>query len=229
MTLAGAVGPLFEAFNGFLAEQGLAAEGGQIVDARIVEVPRQRNTREENAAIQRDETPEGWADKPAKMRQKDTDARWTKKHGRQHYGYKNHVDVDVRHKLIRKWRVTPANTHDSQAFGELLDPANAGAGVWGDAAYRSAENEETLAERGFWRWIHFKGYRDHPLTDWQKGCNRSRSRVRARVEHVFGLQENTMGARLLKCIGLARAAPRIGLWNLTHNLIRYTQLRRSLS
>jgi putative endopeptidase len=59
---------------------------GQMIDASIVPVPKQRNTREQNAAIKAGETPEGWDDNPARLRQKDTDARWTKKHGKAHYG-----------------------------------------------------------------------------------------------------------------------------------------------
>ena len=61
-------------------------------------VPRNHNTREENAAIKQGEVPEDWADKPAKRCQKDLDARWTKKHGKSHYGDKNHVNVDRTHK-----------------------------------------------------------------------------------------------------------------------------------
>ena len=56
------------------------------------------NTRDENAAIKKREVPEDWADKPAKRCQKDLDARWTKKHGKSQYGYKNPVNVDRTHK-----------------------------------------------------------------------------------------------------------------------------------
>ena len=93
---------LFRQFDGHLARQGYIARGGQIMDASIVRVPVNRNTRDENAAIKRGEMPEDWADKPAKRSQKDTDARWTKKHGKSHFGYKNHVNVDRKHKLIRR-------------------------------------------------------------------------------------------------------------------------------
>ena len=85
----------------FERAQGYIARGGQILDASIVPVPKNRNTREENKAIKAGEEPEGWADKPAMRRQKDTDARWTRKHGKSHYGYKNHVNVDRQHKLVR--------------------------------------------------------------------------------------------------------------------------------
>ena len=64
--------------------QGYLAMGGQIVDASIVRVPKQRNSRDDNAKIKAGETPAGWAKQPAKRAQKDTDARWTKKHGRSH-------------------------------------------------------------------------------------------------------------------------------------------------
>lgn len=72
---AGLVDELFDAFDAHLKAQGWLAMGGQMIDASIVPVSRQRNTRDENAAIKAGETPEGWADKPAKRRQKDTDAR----------------------------------------------------------------------------------------------------------------------------------------------------------
>lgn len=94
---------LFDKFDGFLRDNGYLAMGGQIVDASIVPVPKQRNSREENEAIKADRTPKGWNKKPRKKRQKDVDARWTKKHGKSHYGYKNHINVDRRHKLIREY------------------------------------------------------------------------------------------------------------------------------
>jgi IS5 family transposase len=74
-----------------LEAKGYIARGGQMVDATIVRVPRQRNSREENEAVKADETPEAWQKNPAKNPQKDKDARWTKKHGKSFYGYKNHV------------------------------------------------------------------------------------------------------------------------------------------
>ena len=80
---------------------GYLAMGGQIIDATIVPAPRQRNSREDNAAVKAGKTPLQWKKKPAKNRQKDKDARWTKKHGKSHFGYKNHINVDRRHKLVR--------------------------------------------------------------------------------------------------------------------------------
>jgi multidrug efflux pump subunit AcrB len=59
---------------------------GQIIDATIVSAPKQHNSREENEAIKEGETPEDWKSKLAKNRQKDKDARWTKKYERSYFG-----------------------------------------------------------------------------------------------------------------------------------------------
>ena len=207
---AGVIEALFEDFDGYLAQQGYLAMGGQIIDASIVPVPKQRNSRDDNARIKQGETPEGWQDHPAKHCQKDTDARWTKKHGKSHYGYKNHVNVDRRHKLVRRYCVTDAAVHDSQVVDDILDPDNTASDVWADSAYRSAEIEAKLEERGLNSRIHHKGRRNKPLSEREKRGNKTRSKVRARVEHVFGAQSNDMGGTLVRSIGLVRARARIG-------------------
>ena len=223
---AGKVEEVFSLFDGHLARRGYIARGGQILDASIVPVPRNHNKREENTAIKAGETPEGWADKPAKRCQKDVDARWTKKHGKSHYGYKNHVNVDRKHKLIRRYHVTDAAVHDSQAVEELLTRGNTGAGVWADAAYRSAEIETTLKARGLTSHIHRKGKRGKPLTEQAQKSNRTKSSVRVRVEHIFGAQANDMGGTIVRTIGLARAKAKIGMKNLAYNMRRLGQLGR---
>lgn len=223
---AGVIEELFAAFDGHLKERGWLAMGGQIVDAAIVPVPKQRNTREENATIKGGGTPAGWADEPARRRQKDTDARWTRKHGRSHYGYKNHGSVDRRHKLVRRWRVTDASVHDSRVLDEVLDMDNTASDVWADSAYRSAETEARLRARGLRSRIHRRGRRNRPLTERERRGNRTRSTVRARVEHVFGAQSNDMGGVLVRSIGLVRAKARIGLKNLAYNMRRLVQLER---
>jgi transposase, IS5 family len=214
LTKAGLVKTLFERFNRHLDAKGYIARGGQIVDAAIVDAPKQHNTREENEAIKAGKTPEGWEEKPAKNAQKDKDARWTKKNEESFYGYKNHVSVDRKHKLVRRYAETEASVHDSQKLDEVLDKSNTSNEVWADSAYRSAETEAKLKERGFKSRIHRRAARNHPLSDRQKAANTTRSRVRARVEHVFGDQQNAMGGTFVRTIGIARAAVKIGMMNL---------------
>jgi len=138
---AGLIEKLFERFGQHLEAKGYAARGGQMVDATIVPVPKQRNSRDENEDVKAGKTPRAWKKDPSKNRQKDKDARWTKKHGKSFYGYKNHVNADARHKLIRQYDVTDASVHDSQKFDGLLNKTNTSADVYADSAYRSAETE----------------------------------------------------------------------------------------
>ena len=222
----GVIETLFADFDDYLKSHGYLAMGGQIIDASIVSVPTQHNSRDENTTIKSGETPQDWACKPAKRCQKDVDARWTKKHGKSHYGYKNHINVDRRHKLVRRYHVTDASVHDSQVIEAILDANNTASDVWADSAYRSAEIEEMLAGKGLTSRIHRKGRRNKPLTKQEEQGNNTRSKVRVRVEHVFGSQSNDMGGTLVRSIGIVRAQARIGLKNLTYNMRRLVQLER---
>ena len=208
---AGVIEGLFDDFDGQLKARGYLAMGGQIVDASIVPVPKQRNSRDDNAKIKAGEVPEDWTGQPAKRRQKDTDARWTKKHGKSHYGYKNHVNIDRRYKLVRRYDVTTASVHDSQVVDEILDPDNTASTVWADSAYRSAEIEAKLREKGLKSRIHRKAHRSKPLSAREQQGNKTRSKVRARVEHVFGAQTNDMGGTLVH-IGPLASCPRQGAY-----------------
>lgn len=222
---AGGVEKLFEIFDGMLNHHGFAASGGQIIDATFVEAPRQRNNHDDNEKIKNGEVPSDWSDK--KKAHKDTDARWTKKGGVAFYGYKNHANVDVKHKLIRKYKVTDASVHDSQELDCVLDPNNDSQDTWADSAYRSDEQEERLKEKGCPSHIHERAYRNKPLTKEQEAANTERSRVRVRVEHVFGHIETSMHGCYVRTIGIARAKAKIGLENLAYNISRFTFLMGS--
>lgn len=223
---AALIDKLFARFGQHLEAKGYIARGGQMVDATIVPVPKQRNTRDENEAVKAGKTPKAWDKKPSKNQQKDKDARWTKKHGKSYFGYKNHANADAKHKLIRRYAVTDASVHDSQTFDGLLGKANTSRDVFADSAYRSAEIEARLKARGFNSRIHRRASRNHPLSTRQEEANHTKSRIRARIEHVFGAQENAPGGRLVRTIGLVRATAKIGLQNLVYNIRRLVTLER---
>ena len=227
LTKRGLVKTLFEQFDAFLNEQGYTACKGSLIDARIVEVPRQRNRREENQQIKQGQRPASFDANPAQGRQKDTDARWTVKRKQNYFGYKNHINADAKHKLIRQYKVTDAATHDSQVFDELLDARNTNKAVYADSAYRSEAIRRTLRSQGYRDRIHRRAYRNRPLSQRSQAANRKKSRVRVRVEHIFGRQAQFachVGKTLLQGIGLAKATALIGLANLTYNLDRYRRL-----
>ena len=89
--------------------------------------------------------PDAWEDK--KRSHKDTGARWTKKGGESHYGYKNHAKVARKTKLIAGFEVTDASVHDSQTFEGLPDPAT-DSGAWGDSAFQSKGAAAMLKAKG---------------------------------------------------------------------------------
>ena len=221
---AQAVEKLFALFDTMLETHGFRASGGQIIDATFVEAPRQRNGRDDNDKIKKGEVPEDWSEK--KKAHKDTDARWTKKNGVAFYGYKNHANVDRTHKLIRRYTVTDASVHDSQELDNVLDPNNDSQDTWADSAYRSDEQEARLKEKGCTSHIHERAYRNKPLTPEQEVANTERSRVRVRVEHVFGHIENAMNGSYVRTIGIARAKTKIGMENIAYNISRFAFLMR---
>ena len=111
----------WESFRRILEGQGLLAREGSIVDASFVEAPRQRNGRDQNRRIKQGERPGEFDASPAAGRQKDSEARWTKKNNEVHHGWKNHVKADLKTRLILNASTTPASVHDSRVFEELLD------------------------------------------------------------------------------------------------------------
>ena len=229
-----AITVLFRAYEAALTRAGFLAMGGQIIDATIVSAPKQRNTDGEKADIRAGRVPEAWQDKPAKLAQKDRDARWTVKFSKAKpsddgspridiavpsFGYKNHIAIDRRHGLIRTWTATHAARHDGAQLPNLISKANTASAVWADTAYRSKSNEQHLAERGLRSQIHRKKPAGRPMAKNVARANNARSKVRAGVEHVFACQKGPM-ALVVRTIGLARATVKIGLANLAYNMRR---------
>ena len=212
---------LFDFFHSLLEAEGLLAKQGSIIDASFVEAPKQRNTRDQNKEIKEGKRPEGFEKGSAKGSQKDCDARWTKKNNETHYGYKNHAKVDVKSKLIDSYATTPANVHDSQVFEELLDEKDNA--VLADSAYKSEENENILLDRSLEDFIMLKARRNNPLTEEEKAYNKTVSRMRVRVEHVFGRMKH-MGMDYCRRIGLGRAKQHNAFCNLVYNMDRYAFL-----
>lgn len=229
-----AIAVLFSAYEAALRQAGFLVMGGQIVDATVVAAPKQRNTEAEKADLKVGRVPDAWKAKPAKLAQKDRDARWTIKWSKAKpaedgskridlavpaFGYKNHIGIDRRHGLIRTWTVTDAARHDGAQLPSLVSKANTAGDVWADTAYRSKANEAHLAGNGFRSRIHRKKPPGKPMARNVAWANCEKSKVRAAVEHVFARQKGPMGL-VVRTIGLARARMKIGLANLFYNMNR---------
>ena len=152
------------------------------------------------------------------------DARWTKKNAEVHYGYKNHIKADAQSKLIEHYAVTDASVHDSQMLASLVETTDGA--VYADSAYRSAAAEALLTEKAVVSQSHERAYRHRPLTGAQKASNRQKSKIRVRIEHIFGSMSQSMKGFYLRAIGRRRTAAAIGLINLIYNLARYEQIVR---
>ena len=210
LTKAGAIGPLFERFDATLRHSGYIAMSGQIVDASLIAAPRQRNTEDEKKAIKEGRIPDDWKDKPAKLRQKDRDARWTVKFTKAKpredgssppvdlaipvFGYQNHISIDRGFGFIRKWSATDAAAYEGAPLA------------------RRASRQDQYGERGVGRHglsiegqrrVHGKERLRQPRPSQEAEgarhaggdprANNVKSKIRSRVEHVFAAAEGSDG------------------------------------
>jgi IS5 family transposase len=215
---------LFTLFLTELEKLNLIINEGKIMDASFVEVPRQRNSREENQQIKSGEIPQSITVNPHVQSQKDTDARWTQKNKVNYFGCKNHVKQDAGSKPIVGYTVTDASVHDSQVTEVLLNENDKGEDFYADSAYSGEPQEKIIAAKEMNNHVCEKGARNRPLKKKKKDSNREKSKVRSRVEHIFGFMEMSMHEMYINCIGIKRASAIIGLMNLTYNMYRKIQL-----
>lgn len=215
---------LFGGVTAQLLKHGFIARGGQVVDATLVPAPKQRNSREENALVKAGAMPADW--KPSKRRQKDVDATWTQKHGKNHFGYKLSINVDAKYKVIRKLETGTASVHDSQHFDAVMDSSNTRRDVYADRGYTSADRENWLKERGYRNQIQRKGQRNKPLSECQFRRNHRIAKTRARVEHVFAAIDQ-MGGKLIRTIGQARANFAMTMMAACYNLKRLVYFQKA--
>lgn len=222
VTKAGIVKELFSQFEAELKESGFRASKGSIVDATIVQVPVRHDPPSSNGNTKDKEEEEN---SPASKRQKDDEATWTKKNGKSYFGYKNHINIDVKHGFIRSYAVSTAKTHESVVFEALLENTELSGPVYGDSAYDNLRIQEVLANEQVKNCIQKQARGTQKLPPSVRKRNRKLARVRCRVEHVFAFHAGTMKAKTMRCIGLIRAETMIGLRNLTYNLCKLVRLR----
>ena len=235
LTEAGALDTLFAAFDRQLKERGYLAMGGQIVDATLVAAPKQRNSEAEKAAIKEGKkAAEIWAEEPDRAAQKDTDARWTLKFAKGRpaangkpqidiaipsFGYKSSISICRAFGFIRKGKVTDGARFDGRMLRDVVTKDNTASDVWADTAYRSQANEKWLKAQGRVSRIHRRKPRGKPMPDHVRRGNATKSKIRARVEHVFAQQKAQMGL-FIRTIGVKRAEAKITLANLAFNMNR---------
>jgi transposase, IS5 family len=177
---------LFAAVGEYLQAQGLKISTGTIVDATIINAPSSTKN---------------------KAKQRDPEMHQTKKGNQWYFGMKAHVGVDSRTKLIHAVVATAANVHDSQVLTDLLHGAETR--VWGDSAYTGQRELMRSRAPAACDFTHRKGSRHRRLSDAQRAPNRTKSRVRAKVEHSIGVIKRVFAFAKVRYQGLAKNANRL--------------------
>ncbi len=184
---------LFKLIADYLQENGLKVSTGTIVDATIIDAPSFTRNREGK---------------------RDPEMHQTKKGNQWYFGMKAHIGVDSQSKLIHP--VTAANVHDSQVLGDLLHGEETR--VWGDSAYAGKGKVIRGHAPKAKDFTNQKGYRSRPLTDEDRAKNRTKSKVRAKVEYPFLVIKRIFGFSKVRYRGLDKNAYRVfvacGLANL---------------
>ena len=216
-----AIERLFSSFEKYLSAKGFKATGGTILDASIVRVPEKKvGSNSDYQQIKRGETPDSWKGNESQRRQLDPDARFTNRRGVSLYGYKNHISVDVKYKLIRQTTVTDAARHESLVVEKLLNKRNRSKAVYGDPAYDTHRVGDLLTGLGLRSEIQKQRRSESMPEDKYTKYNSKRSPIRKRIEHVFGHQATSMKANIIRCVGMVRARTSIILANMVYNMSR---------
>jgi IS5 family transposase len=175
---------LFARIGAYLAAQGMKVSRGTIVDATIIAAPSSTKNRQQ---------------------ERDPEMHQTKKGNQWYFGMKAHLGVDSRTKLIHSVAATAANVHDSQVLPDLLHGQETR--VWGDAAYSGQRDVIRHHAPGAQNFIQTKAHRHRPLSEAERARNRTKSRVRAKVEHVFLVIKRIFGWSKVRYRGLAKNTP----------------------
>ena len=187
---------LFHQVNQYLQENGLKVSRGTIVDASIIHAPSSTKN---------------------KKKERDPDMRQVRKGRQWYFGMKAHIGVDSRTKLIHSVVATPANVHDSQVLSDLLHGEETR--VWGDSAYTGQGQVITDCAPQARNFTQAKGRRNRPLTEQERCANRNKSRVRAKVEHQFGIIKQWFGFCKVRYRGLDKNAHRLFVACALSNLV----------
>ena len=216
---AGLAEKLFAEILRQIETKGLIVRTGTLIDASLVA-----------AAVKPPKVPkeplppgpDGRAPSKLVNSPRDPDARWTKKGGKRHFGYKAHVGVDQGSGIIRRLKLTHAAVNDTVPADEMVSGDEKA--VYADAAYDKHKRRAVLAARGIKPRMMFRGNKHHPLTERQKRFNEAVGRRRAPVEQVFARLKGAYRWARARYLGLARNHAHLNLLCLAMNLKRMAVL-----
>lgn len=177
---------LFEEVGRHLQAKGLKVSTGTIVDATIINAPSSTKNQEGK---------------------RDPEMCQTKKGNQWYFGMKAHIGVDSQTKLIHSVVATAANVHDKHPIPQLLH-GNENR-VYGDSAYASQKDLIRQAAPKAKDFTNQKASRHKPLTEREREKNRTKSQVRAKVEHAFLVIKRIFGFAKVSYRGLRKNGNRL--------------------
>lgn len=218
--------------NNQLLSHKLIIEGGAKVDASLTqsrfspkgvtsyEVAEDRQE-DDRSEAQKQKESDYYQLKKVEQPNADNQARWVKKSGKSIYGYKKHIST-ADNGMILAVHTTTANEHDSKGLDSLVNkiPKSQRKQVMADKGYKSKKNDQILKDKGSKSRIMHKGYRNNPLTDWQKKYNKSISKTRWVVEPTFGSLKRWFGSGTTRLKGKDKVHSIHVLEAIAHNLKR---------
>ncbi len=175
-----------------IAKKGFELRSGKVIDARLV--------------------------KAAKKPGKDDDASFTKKGKKTVYGSKDHIAIDPKSEFVSEFVCTPANVHDSQVMDELLEGWEKA--IFADKAYDQQKLKQQCRKKGVVYGILAKAKRNRPLSRKQRMRNKIFSRIRSKVERVFGIFSLHLQRKKARYVGLFANEIHLFLTCFTYNLLK---------
>lgn len=231
---------LLNEINKQLIQQGKIVKTGCAVDATIItSASRPRKTLDTELVVEdRKEESDQDLDKKAESLNldtkvsysKDTEASWTKKANKFHYGYKIHAATDIENGFILSAHATPANKSDTGEFAQVIDAAKLPESlrIFADKGYTSKKNSEILKKRKFKNGIMSKASRNRELSLIEKRRNRLISGTRNIIERSFGSLKRIYGLSRASYLGQAKVEAEFILCSIAFNLKKAVFLLPSL-
>jgi len=177
---------IFQAVNDHLQARGVRVGTGTIVDATIISAP--SSTKNDSGT-------------------RDPEMHQTKKGNQWYFGMKAHIGVDSKEKVIHAVAATPANVHDSRVIGDLLHGGETK--VWGDSAYQGRKQAIKAAAPNAQDMTNRRASNGVPLTKADRARNRTKSKVRAKVEHAFHVMKRMFGFTHVRYRGIDKNGNRL--------------------
>jgi len=172
--------------NVHLVESGIKLSRGTIVDATIIHAP--SSTKNDSG-------------------KRDPEMHQVRKGNEWYFGMKAHIGVDSFSRIVHSFVATPGNVHDSRVISDLLHGNETR--VWGDSAYRGRTAEIRAKSPCASDFTQRHSSRSKTVSDRERAANRTKSRVRSRVEHVFHVLKRIFGFEKVRYRGIAKNANRL--------------------